>query len=116
MIRRWFARLFSRKKKKEEEAITEEVLALLGDGGEYVGYTMMDARTGMMLSVLMVCGCGSPVQHRGEDGGSFACEHCDSPCDIRPCDLCTTHFLFDAEAIRAEFRENQDPDSEEEEE
>jgi len=111
MIRRWFARLFRRKKEKE---ITEEVLAMIGEGGEYIGYTMMDGNTGMMLSVLMVCGCGSPVVQKGED--SFSCEHCDYPCDIKPCELCTAHFLFDAEGVREEFRQYQESGEEEEEE
>jgi len=111
MIRRWFARLFSRKK---EKAITEEILAMIGEEGEYIGYTMMDARTGMMLSVLMVCGCGSPVVHRGGEDGSFFCEHCDYPCDIKPCELCTAHFLFNAEEAREGFRQYQEPEEEEE--
>jgi len=54
------------------------------------------------------------VVHRGGEDGSFFCEHCDYPCDIKPCELCTAHFLFNAEEAREGFRQYQEPEEEEE--
>lgn len=95
MIRKWLSRLFRRR--------PEEDLELEGD---YIGYTVIDGETGMMLSVLMVCGCGNPVSRLVEGENTFFnCEHCDVECAEKPCDSCTAHFLFDAEAAKLGSRE-----------
>lgn len=71
---------------------------------DYMGYSIIDGETGMMLSVLMVCGCGNPVirAYDGQDEQFFFCEHCDRTCTTRPCEFCEAHFTFDAEATKAE--------------
>lgn len=93
-MKKWLSRFF---KKKDVEQPREEQL-------DYMGYNVIDETTGMTLSVLMVCGCGEPVVRlSGEaDEGSFYCPHCDRPCNNKPCELCEAHFMFDAEAIKAE--------------
>lgn len=101
MIRRWLDKF--RKKKPEE--VAEPPPADYED--DYIGYTIIDEETGMLLSVLMVCGCGNPVTRAGtEEDRSFYCDHCDRPCyEEKPCEYCYAHFLFDAEAVKAEFTE-----------
>lgn len=70
---------------------------------DYMGYTMTDEKTGMTLSVLMICGCGEPVVAAGPDGENYWCEHCDRLCvHDKPCELCEFHYMFDAEAAKAE--------------
>lgn len=83
---------------------------------DYMGYTMVDEETGMLLSVLMVCGCGNPVVRLGgEESGSFYCEHCDRACFAdRPCESCEAHYMFDAEAVKAEFASDFEYDEDEE--
>lgn len=79
---------------------------------EYISYSVVDGRTGMLLSVVMVCGCGSPVV--ALPNGKFYCEHCDRGCSTRPCQFCEAHFLFDAEAVKSEYREYYEEDEDEE--
>ena len=100
MIRKWLAKLF--KKKQPDEPLLNLEPDMQDD---YIGYTVVDRETGMLLSVLMVCGCGNPVTKAGkEDSSSFYCDHCDRICyEERPCPYCEAHFLFDAEAVKAEF-------------
>lgn len=92
-MRRWLSKLF---KKREEQPREEEL--------DYMGYNIVDADSGMTLSVLMVCGCGNPaIRLSGEaDEGNFYCLHCDRPCKDKPCEFCEAHYMFDAEAVRAE--------------
>lgn len=108
MIKKWLAKLF---KKKGEQPLPEE------EPKNYMGYTVVDGETGMMLSVLMVCGCGNPVidmvDPEAEGPGIFYCEHCDRPCTDRPCGACEAHFMFDAEAVKSEaenFRYDEEED------
>ena len=101
MIRAWLAKLF---KKKQPELLPEtEPEPEYED--DYMGYTVIDEATGMLLSVLMVCGCGNAVVRMGtEQDRFFYCEHCDRTCaNDRPCSDCYAHFLFDAESVRSEF-------------
>jgi len=60
-----------------------------------------------LLSVLMVCGCGNPVTKAGPEGAmGFYCDHCDRPCyEEKPCSYCEAHYMFDAEAVKAEFND-----------
>jgi len=101
----WFSRFFGKKADSEEP---EELL-------EYAGYTIYDEETGRMLSVLMVCGCGEPVVVAGGLGDNFYCEHCDRIClHDKPCELCELHYMFDAEAVKAEYAADFDYGEEEE--
>jgi len=112
MIRRWLARLLLPKEKLKLTAEPELKPEL-----DYFGYTMIDEQTGMTLSVLMVCGCGNPVVAAGSEDNNFWCEHCDRICtEEKPCQFCESHYLFDAEAVKAEaaqFRYDEDEDQEE---
>tara|TARA_R110000744_G_scaffold345020_1_gene450424 strand:- start:65 stop:403 length:339 start_codon:yes stop_codon:yes gene_type:complete len=97
----WFLGLF--KKKQTEEELQQEHNH--HDDDNYLGYTILDQRTGMLLSVLMVCGCGNAVTKWNPDSEEyFYCEHCDRACEnTLPCSACGQHFIFDAEAVREEF-------------
>lgn len=107
MIRRWIAKIFNLEIPLPEPEEPEY---------DYMGYTMTDEETGMTLSVLMVCGCGNPVVVAGSEEKNFWCEHCDRPCtEPKPCELCTSHMLFDAQAVREEaarFRYEEDEEDE----
>ena len=109
MIRKWFNKFRKKKPEKIEEPLEE-----LDD--DFVGYTVLDGQSGMLLSVLMVCGCGNPVKRVGDEKNNFFdCPHCDRPCtNDKPCSDCVEHFLFDAEAVRAEFQQGFNYDEEEE--
>ena len=101
MIRKWLARLLMPKDKIKLTAEPEPKPEL-----DYYGYTMIDQATGMTLSVLMVCGCGNPVVVAGSEQNNFWCEHCDRVCtEERPCGFCEAHYMFDAEAVKAEAAE-----------
>jgi hypothetical protein len=108
----WFWKLF--KKKQVEEELPEEHKHHDDDG--YLGYTILDERTGMLLSVLMVCGCGNAVtKWNNESDEYFYCDHCDRHCTIETgCQACAQHMLFDAEAVRAEFAKDFEHDEDEE--
>lgn len=104
MIKKWLSKLF--KKSQPEQPLEGDV--------DYMGYTVVDESTGMLLSIVMVCGCGMPVA-KLDDDGKFYCEHCDRVCTDRPCQFCEAHFLFDAEAMKAEAASFQYDEDEEEE-
>ena len=106
MIRKWLNRLF--RGPELNEPLPEEEK-------DYMSYSLVDRNTGMLLSVVMVCGCGSPVVRLNEDG-KFYCEHCDRGCSERPCQFCEAHFLFDAEALKAEYASEYDEYEDEDEE
>tara|TARA_R110000782_G_scaffold24891_6_gene64680 strand:+ start:12578 stop:12916 length:339 start_codon:yes stop_codon:yes gene_type:complete len=106
----WFLKLF--KKKKAEELPEQHNHH---DDDDYLGYTILDERTGMLLSVLMVCGCGNAVvKLNPESEEYFYCDHCDRVCTRdTPCEACVQHMLFDAEAVRAaakDFQHDEDED------
>lgn len=94
MIRRWLAKILG----LELPKLTAEP----GPEYDYMGYTVVDAETGMTLSVMMVCGCGNPVVVAGQEETNFWCEHCDRGCtEDKPCSFCEAHYMFDAEAAKA---------------
>jgi len=96
MIKRWIAKLFGLH-------VPPQIIIEPEPEYDYMGYTMTDEETGMTLSVLMICGCGGPVVVAGADEKNFWCEHCDRECtEDKPCGLCEAHFIFDAEAAKAE--------------
>jgi hypothetical protein len=106
----WFLKLF---KKKQAEELPEEHKH--HDDDDFLGYTILDERTGMLLSVLMVCGCGNAVVKINPDSEEyFYCDHCDRVCTNKlPCEACTHHMLFDAEAVRAAAKEFEREEDEE---
>lgn len=109
MIRRWLAKLLLPKDKPELPPEPEPER-------DYYGYTMIDEQTGMTLSVLMVCGCGNPVVAAGSEESNFWCEHCDRICtEEKPCPFCEAHYMFDAEAVKAEAAEFRYEEEDEEE-
>lgn len=112
MIGKWLSNLFKKKQVDEPLPEPEE------NDDDYMGYTVIDEMTGMLLSVLMVCGCGNPVTKIGtEKDRFFYCDHCDRNCtNDKPCSYCYNHFLFDAEGVRAEFSNGFDYEEDEEEE
>jgi hypothetical protein len=105
----WFWKLFKKKDKELPEEHNHH------DDDDYLGYTILDERTGMLLSVLMVCGCGNAVTKWDKESDEyFYCDHCDRVCTQNlPCQACVQHRLFDAEAVRAaanEFQHDEDED------
>ena len=95
-MKKWLANLF--KFKRAEQPLEEEI-------HDFSGYTMIDEQTGLLLSVVMVCGCGNPVSRfQDKEKDFFYCCHCDRPCyEEKPCEMCEQHYMFDAEAVKAEF-------------
>ena len=107
-MRRWIAKLLGLLNPPQITVEREPEL-------DYMGYTMIDDATGMTLSVMMVCGCGNPVVVAGPDESNYWCEHCDRTCtEDKPCMFCEAHFMFDAEAVRAEHAAFKYDDEEEE--
>ncbi len=105
----WFWKLF----KKNDEELPEEHNH--HDDDDYLGYTILDERTGMLLSVLMVCGCGNAVTKWDKESDEyFYCDHCDRVCtQSLPCQACVQHRLFNAEAVRSaakDFEHDEDED------
>lgn len=108
-MRKLLSRLLAKFSKKEEPPVVEA--PLVASEPEELGYKpyyeiMHDEETGMTIVAYIICAC--QTQTRLLVDGVFDCPHCDRPCKLEVCELCTRlqNFTYDME-----YEEEDDDDA-----